>query len=234
MRHQLAAAVALALATTTTAWSQEAIKIGGLLETSGFIASLGQPGLDGAMLAVEQVNAKGGSCGQEARADQHQHRERQHQDRVRGQAPDRAGQRRRDRRTDEQRLVLRGRSTPCSAPKTPMISNGGSRGIVLPAADKRWIFLAPLTDVLVAERHARGHEEERHQEDRAAQFRYAVRHQRPRAAREERRQLRHNVWLRSRPSAMTTRTSRRSSRKSAAATPRRPSSGRPDLGWRLR
>ena len=39
------------------------IKIGGLLETSGFIASLGQPGLDGAQLAVDQVNAAGGING---------------------------------------------------------------------------------------------------------------------------------------------------------------------------
>jgi branched-chain amino acid transport system substrate-binding protein len=30
-----------------------------------------------------------------------------------------------------------------------MISNGGSRGIVLPPQDKKWIFLSPLTDVLV-------------------------------------------------------------------------------------
>ncbi len=30
-----------------------------------------------------------------------------------------------------------------------MISNGGSRGIVLPAEDKKWVFLSPLTDVLV-------------------------------------------------------------------------------------
>src|SRR6516225_2911393 len=63
MRNTLAAAVALAAATATTAWSQDAIKIGGLLETSGFIASLGQPGLEGAMLAVEQINAKGGIAG---------------------------------------------------------------------------------------------------------------------------------------------------------------------------
>ena len=36
MRNRSAAIVALALTMTTTAWSQEAIQIGGLLETSGF------------------------------------------------------------------------------------------------------------------------------------------------------------------------------------------------------
>ena len=62
-RTGLIAALVLAACTATGARSQEAIKIGGLLETSGFIASLGQPGLEGAMLAVEQINAKGGIAG---------------------------------------------------------------------------------------------------------------------------------------------------------------------------
>ena len=43
--------------------AQETIKIGGLLETSGFVASLGNPGLEGARLAVDHVNAAGGING---------------------------------------------------------------------------------------------------------------------------------------------------------------------------
>src|SRR5436190_23058362 len=53
----------LLMAAISTAQAQETIKIGGLLETSGPIASLGQPGMDGAMLAVAQINAKGGIGG---------------------------------------------------------------------------------------------------------------------------------------------------------------------------
>ena len=43
-----------------SAHAEDTIKIGGLLETSGAVASLGRPGLEGAMLAVDQINAKGG------------------------------------------------------------------------------------------------------------------------------------------------------------------------------
>jgi branched-chain amino acid transport system substrate-binding protein len=148
MRHRLAAIVALALATTTTAWSQDAIKIGGLLETSGFIASLGQPGLEGAMLAVEQVNAKGGIGGKKLELIN-----------INTESDNTKTVSAVKRLTEQDNVVaivgpMNSGSSFASIDtvqraETPMISNGGSRGIVLPAAEKRWIFLAPLTDVLV-------------------------------------------------------------------------------------
>lgn len=60
----LLAATALALTVTLAgARAEDTIKIGGLLETSGAVASLGQPGLEGALLAIDQINAKGGVRG---------------------------------------------------------------------------------------------------------------------------------------------------------------------------
>jgi len=148
MRNGRAAIVALALTTTTAAWSQEAIKIGGLLETSGFIASLGQPGLEGAMLAVEQVNAKGGIAGKKLELIN-----------INTESDNTKTVSAVKRLTEQDNVVaivgpMNSGSSFASIDtvqraETPMISNGGSRGIVLPAADKRWIFLAPLTDVLV-------------------------------------------------------------------------------------
>ena len=58
----IAAAFAAALLAVPMAHAQD-IRIGGLLETSGFIASLGGPGVDGVNLAVDQVNAAGGING---------------------------------------------------------------------------------------------------------------------------------------------------------------------------
>ena len=65
-RTRIAAAIAaslLALPPAAGLAQAQDIKIGGLLETSGFIASLGGPGVDGVNLAVEQVNAAGGING---------------------------------------------------------------------------------------------------------------------------------------------------------------------------
>jgi branched-chain amino acid transport system substrate-binding protein len=150
MRNGFAAALAAALATSTatTAWPQESIKIGGLLETSGFIASLGQPGLEGAMLAVEQINAKGGVAGKKLELIN-----------INTESDNTKTVSAVKRLTEQDRILaivgpMNSGSSFASIDtvqrsETPMISNGGSRGIVLPAADKKWIFLAPLTDVLV-------------------------------------------------------------------------------------
>jgi branched-chain amino acid transport system substrate-binding protein len=149
LRSGLAAAVALAAATAATAaWPQESIKIGGLLETSGFIASLGQPGLEGAMLAVEQVNAKGGITGKKLELIN-----------INTESDNTKTVTAVKRLTEQDQVVaivgpMNSGSSFASIDTvqraaTAMISNGGSRGIVLPAADKKWIFLAPLTDVLV-------------------------------------------------------------------------------------
>jgi branched-chain amino acid transport system substrate-binding protein len=148
MKNRFFATLALLAASATTASSQEAIKIGGLLETSGFIASLGQPGLEGAMLAVEQINAKGGIAGRKLELIN-----------INTESDNTKTVTAVKRLTEQDKVVaivgpMNSGSSFASIDtvqrsETPMISNGGSRGIVQPAIEKKWIFLAPLTDVLV-------------------------------------------------------------------------------------
>lgn len=132
----------------STAQAADPIKIGGLLETSGPVASLGQPGLEGAMLAAEQINKAGGINGRPVEFVN----VNTESDNTRSV-------------TAVKRLIGQGDIAAIVGPMNsgssfaiidtvqrasmPMISNGGSRNIVLPAAEKKWIFLAPLTDVLV-------------------------------------------------------------------------------------
>lgn len=143
------ALVSLAFAAAmSTAQAQEAIKIGGLLETSGPLASLGQPALDGAMLAVEQINAKGGIAsrklelvnlnteGDNTKTVTAAKRLLEQNDVVALVGPTNSG---------SSYAVL----DTVQRASIAMITNGASRGIVLPAEEKKWIFLAPLTDVLV-------------------------------------------------------------------------------------
>jgi branched-chain amino acid transport system substrate-binding protein len=128
--------------------AEDTIKIGGLLETSGPIASLGQPGLDGAMLAVEQINAKGGIGGRKLEFVN-----------VNTESDNTKSVTAAKRLLEQDDVVaLVGPMNSGSSyaiidtvqrASTAMISNGGSRGIVLPPQDKKWIFLSPLTDVLV-------------------------------------------------------------------------------------
>ncbi|MDE1568013.1 ABC transporter substrate-binding protein [Aquabacter sediminis] len=131
-----------------TAQAADPVKIGGLLETSGPVASLGQPGLEGAMLAVEQINKAGGINGRPVEFVN----VNTESDNTRAV-------------TAVKRLIGQGDIAAIVGPMNsgssfaiidtvqrasiPMISNGGSRNIVLPADEKKWIFLAPLTDVLV-------------------------------------------------------------------------------------
>lgn len=140
--------ILLGLLVAGPAFAAEPYKIGGLLETSGFIATLGNPGLEGARLAVEQVNAEGGINGRplelvnintesdETKAVTAAKRLIEH----------------------EQVLAIVGAMSSGSSfaiidtvqrAKMPLVANGASRGIVLPPDQKRWIFLVPLTDVLV-------------------------------------------------------------------------------------
>jgi branched-chain amino acid transport system substrate-binding protein len=141
------AALAFALLVSAGVHAQD-IKIGGLLETSGFVASLGQPGLDGAMLAVEQVNAAGGINGRKVQFI-NVNSESDNTKTVSG-----------AKRLIEQEKVIAivGPMSSGSSfavvdtiekAKVPMIANGASRGIVLPPEQKRFTFLAPLTDVVV-------------------------------------------------------------------------------------
>lgn len=138
---------ALAAAVPVVGLAQE-IKIGGLLETSGFIASLGQPGLDGAQLAVDQVNAAGGINGRKV-ALINVNSESDNTKTVSG-----------AKRLLEQDNVVAviGPMSSGSAfavadtmerAKVPMIANGASRGIVQPPETRKFMFLAPLTDVVV-------------------------------------------------------------------------------------
>lgn len=140
-------ALAFALLVSAGVHAQD-IKIGGLLETSGFVASLGQPGLDGAMLAVEQVNAGGGINGRKVQF-VNVNSESDNTKTVSG-----------AKRLIEQEKVVAivGPMSSGSSfavvdtiekAKVPMIANGASRGIVLPPEQKKFSFLAPLTDVVV-------------------------------------------------------------------------------------
>lgn len=140
-------ALAFALIVSAGVHAQD-IKIGGLLETSGFVASLGQPGLDGAMLAVEQVNAAGGINGRKVQFI-NINSESDNTKTVSGAK----------RLIDQEKVVaIVGPMSSGSSfavvdtiekAKVPMIANGASRGIVLPPEQKKFSFLAPLTDVVV-------------------------------------------------------------------------------------
>jgi len=147
MKSLIRIAFAALVAASTAALAQE-IRIGGLLETSGFIASLGQPGLEGAMLAVEEVNAAGGINGRKV-AFVNINSESDNTKTVSG-----------AKRLLEQENVVAivGPMSSGSAfavadtierAQVPMIANGASRGIVLPPEKRRFTFLAPLTDVVV-------------------------------------------------------------------------------------
>lgn len=137
-----------ALVAASTAAAAQEIRIGGLLETSGFIASLGQPGLDGAMLAVEQVNAAGGINGRKV-AFVNVNSESDNTKTVSG-----------AKRLLEQEKVVAivgpmssgsvfAVADTIERAQVPMIANGASRGIVLPPEKRTFTFLAPLTDVVV-------------------------------------------------------------------------------------
>ena len=138
----------LLTASVVSAQAQETIKIGGLLETSGGLASLGQPGLEGAMLAVDQINAKGGIGGKKIEFIN-----------INTESDNTKAVTAAKRLVEQSDIVaLVGPMNSGSSyaiidtvqrASTPMISNGGSRGIVLPPAEKKSIFLSPLTDVLV-------------------------------------------------------------------------------------
>jgi branched-chain amino acid transport system substrate-binding protein len=136
------------LAASALAGAAEPIKLGALLETSGFIASLGNPGLEGARLAVEQLNAAGGINGRPIELVN-----------VNTESDETKAVTAAKRLIEQEKvLAIVGPMSSGSnfaiidtvqRAKVPIIANGASRGIVLPAEQKRWIFLAPLTDVLV-------------------------------------------------------------------------------------
>lgn len=143
-----AAALSATLAAGAQAQSKDAIRIGGLFETSGFLAFLGKPGLEGALLATKVINASGGINGRQL---EFINVNTESNNTVAVTAA---------RRLIEQEKVsaLVGAMNSGSSysiigyvqrRQIPIIANGASRGIVLPPEKKPWFFLAPLTDVLV-------------------------------------------------------------------------------------
>ncbi|MEQ8708750.1 MAG: ABC transporter substrate-binding protein [Rhodospirillales bacterium] len=126
----------------------DTIKIGGLLETSGFLASLGKPGLEGAMLAIDHINAAGGINGEKLELIN----VNTESDNTKA-----VSAARRLMETDGLVAMIGAMNSGSTyaiidvlqRAKFPIIANGASRGLVLPPEDKPYIFLAPLTDVLV-------------------------------------------------------------------------------------
>jgi branched-chain amino acid transport system substrate-binding protein len=125
----------------------EDIEIGGLFETSGFAASLGQPALDGAMLAVEEVNAAGGINGR--------HVDLTNVNSESDNTKTVSGMRRLI--TQDHVVALLGPLSSGSSfaivdaverAKVPMVTGGATRAIVLPEDKKTYTFLSPLTDAV--------------------------------------------------------------------------------------
>jgi len=141
-------AASIVLAAAVPGHAEEKITIGGLFETSGAVASLGQPGLEGAQQAVAEINEGGGIRGKKLEL-VNINTESDNTQTV----------------SAAKRLIGNKDVVAIVGPLNTgssfaiidtlqragiaMVSNGGSRGIVLPVDKKPWIFLAPLTDVLV-------------------------------------------------------------------------------------
>ena len=148
MRQSLWGVLVAALAMAAPAHAQSTVKVGGLLETSGFLASLGKPGLEGAQLAVDEANAKGGINGKKIEFIN-----------INTESDTNKAVSATKRLIEQDEVVgIIGAMNSGSSysiidtvqrATVPVVSNGGSRGIVLPADKKQWVFLAPLTDVLV-------------------------------------------------------------------------------------
>ena len=130
------------------AMAEDTVNIGGLFETSGFLASLGKPGLEGAQLAVEEINEAGGVNGMQVEFTN-----------INTESDNTKAVSATKRLLEQDDLVgIIGAMNSGSSyaivgtvkrAGIPVIANGGSRGIVLPPEEKKWMFLAPLTDKLV-------------------------------------------------------------------------------------
>jgi branched-chain amino acid transport system substrate-binding protein len=131
-----------------SAAAQEPIRLGGMLETSGVVAALGNQGLEGAQLAIEQINAKGGINGRKLDFVN-----------VNTESDETKSVTAARRLIDRDKVVgIVGAMNSGSnlaiidtvqRAKIPLVSNGATRTIVSPAADRPWIFQAPLNDILV-------------------------------------------------------------------------------------
>ena len=147
-RRSLIAGTLAGVATRAAAAETGApIAIGGMLETSGFLATLGNQGLEGVQLAIDQINAAGqgpqlrfvnfNTASDETTAVTVARRliEREQVVAIIGAMNSGANKAIVD-------IVQRA--------GTPLMSNGASRSIVTPAGERRWIFQVPLNDLLAA------------------------------------------------------------------------------------
>ena len=139
---------ALALMVGGSAQAQNTIKIGALFETSGFLAFLGNQGLEGANLAVEEINAAGGINGQKIELINFNTESDETKAVI--------GVKKLLERDKVVALIgaMNSGSTfsiidIIQRAEIPIISNGASRALSTPVSEKKWIFQAPLTDVLV-------------------------------------------------------------------------------------
>jgi branched-chain amino acid transport system substrate-binding protein len=127
----------------------EPIKIGGMFETSGTIASLGNQGYEGATIAVQQINAAGGIGGRLLSLVQ-----------VNTESDETKSV------TAAKRLIEREKVIAIVGPHSsgsclaitdivqraelPMICNGASIRVAGPAQERKWIFSTTITDRTLA------------------------------------------------------------------------------------
>ena len=139
---------AVALIIGGSAQAQDTIKVGSLFETSGFLAFLGNQGLEGANLAVEEINAAGGVLGKEIELINFNTESDETKAVI--------GVKKLIERDKVVALIgaMNSGSTfsiidIVQRAEIPIVSNGASRALSTPVDEKKWIFQAPLTDVLV-------------------------------------------------------------------------------------
>ncbi len=130
------------------ALAADPIKIGAMFETSGFLAGLGNQGLLGAQLAIEEINKAGGIKGRPL--------EMVHVNTESDETKALIAAKRLIER--DKVLALIGAMNSGASfsildtvqrAEVPLVSNGASRKIVQPVEKKQWAFLVPMTDVLV-------------------------------------------------------------------------------------
>lgn len=148
MKRWIGILSAVAFVFSAGAHAQDTIKIGSLFETSGFLAFLGNQGLEGANLAVEQLNAAGGVNGKKIELINFNTESDETKSVIGAKKLIEI----------EKVVALIGAMNSGSTfsiidivqrAKLPIVSCGASRAVSTPVEKKKWIFQAPLTDVLV-------------------------------------------------------------------------------------
>jgi branched-chain amino acid transport system substrate-binding protein len=143
--HKILTTSALLLLGSAAVHAADPIKIGGMFETSGGIASLGNQGYEGAQIAVAQINAKGGINGRPLELVQ-----------VNTESDETKSV------TAAKRLIERENVTAIVGPhssgsclaildviqraEVPMVCNGASVKVAGPANERKWVFSTTITD----------------------------------------------------------------------------------------